>query len=1792
MPPAEPAPDLSSGMLSGSHSRIEEKNDYSKWKEVADELKMAGFPMNLAASFRLDHIPIDSQSVLRKKAHQLDLQIESLMTPLDDPLKVDEAILAIRTAICQGMSKEKFEKLMADHNFSLKCNVIWESDAIAYRCNTCSLTPCMSLCATCFKGGDHEGHDVTRFFSREGGACDCGNEDVLKEGGFCSKHGAQAERPPPPPPTIVSLAELIMLRVLMRVLDHFRTYKQHNENERVPKYMLMNHERGDQVCGAGKLITLLQECVDYGGPIRDAFAKILIDKEIEKSIWQAAEPGVGVDSLSTPSFRNYRENYKFFQQVSSEDLEHSMLDEYFPDFPKKDMTNTCFLHELLFWMQVRVFPQSLINLTLAFLGDTEYRDEFARRFFLLYPWTSDAMRAACEADGVEHGAISNASSRIIHVSVQMLSSAALCSRLTDEINLPRLMFGSVAYLLLSSDQRAVPIKPLGKEYGRNDETRAAYGFEPNPVENEEEDGEDEIEREEEGEVMGEDEMRAETERIIGLIREQHRELARVLLSMRPNLVARARHLETLADGPDMGDRLLEYLLEDEEPPERRRERRESERRGQWMTIDVEKSKVIRNHGYWFAMGDTQNLLSHPEVVVKMCRDETTMEIYFRVVEKMQCMDSISRIVTGDHLHNDIAEDHQRTLVLEYEMCASSMFNLVYGIVARSDDEAAEAFYRVCWSRLKNWFYKMDLEHAGKPLQLGRNTVTYHIPLSRHFSTLISYTDSLPSINSHLSHLCTEESKEFLHVLMLHPLRIHAARCEWSTSMWVRNGQQMRIPACLYSQTHMLSSYYVPDLDLMRLCAANLQPVDVLHALFESFSLGDVFRWKLETGTSGVFFSSDASLSLKRLEWVDTMVFGCLRLMAELVVLPGVGEQTDEESMRDDIVCKLAMMEMPHSRLRQSMAEKGSHGSEITDKYFEKILAQVADFSDPEQDESLDQGEYSLSQKAQMEYLCPLLVMGRATSLRAASSALQRLEQVERRLAGRPEHQVKDVWVPYRLPSFPSAIDGRSPFVKGIYRLIVHERLLETACYMLYQYTRDSLELERRLSGESPSDSAHEFTFKEQTMQLLIYLLSVGLLYMRTQPEAEEWRDRFHTDLSDEQSPNRSLGRSILSIGSVFMCSNMKRGEMSKEEEEKRIREMMREAVKNEIKERLVAGTPAEYYGRLLAILYRDDDRFRVMMDVRFPETVEQKMEVDERQDSPKESTPNTLLAKKRAAAEALKRRILEDKKRKGGETMRKLMEEEQMTQEDLDRLDVTDKAVELYECPICGDETPASFDQPIGLLVYMQFNGSYLNSIDATTSDQSLLEVDEDMRREEEEGGAGVKERYRKHARYWREKSGEIEPMVSGNHCDMMATPSWLEVKTCGHHAHISCLAQYRETVTGRRHRHDVLFCPKCRFPTNGLLPLRVRTGVEVNIVETLTNGSSDDRLAVFDTLTQQLQQLQLSDRKGTPEKMAQFAKPTRSYSIGTIRHLVVNNLSNRGDEAERFLEENSHVLLQGLLINNINRNIFVDAVGVNSVRPKCIDIVTEHLNFHSALTLTKDEIAITRAHVRELMMEEPSELYIMNEKKSSPKRSKWSDEDDEKERKEEEEEHDPMEGTSGDMVGRRSEREEKKIRKGKIDLANMMRGMPQEDLLALFPTKKRPQDASMEINMQKALTHPSLTDAERRNALFYGLDPTPRSEVRARFSAEWKRRCTPGKDVCEYDNRLPALFVRPLSMAARMTSVMMTSELNRESMLESLHVVARRLIVMAAIRWQLMAACAMDYGSIREWAEERREGE
>lgn len=78
--------------------------------------------------------------------------------------------------------------IVKQYDTTFKCGLVWTSNFVAYRCRTCAISLCMSLCANCFLNGDHTGHDFNMFRSPAGGACDCGDSFVMKPSGFCKDH--------------------------------------------------------------------------------------------------------------------------------------------------------------------------------------------------------------------------------------------------------------------------------------------------------------------------------------------------------------------------------------------------------------------------------------------------------------------------------------------------------------------------------------------------------------------------------------------------------------------------------------------------------------------------------------------------------------------------------------------------------------------------------------------------------------------------------------------------------------------------------------------------------------------------------------------------------------------------------------------------------------------------------------------------------------------------------------------------------------------------------------------------------------------------------------------------------------------------------------------------------------------------------------------------------------------------------------------------------------------------------------------------------------------------------------------------------------------------------------------------------------------------------------------------------------------------------------------------------------------------------------------------------------------
>jgi E3 ubiquitin-protein ligase UBR3 len=83
----------------------------------------------------------------------------------------------------------------------------------------------MSICAECFKNGNHEGHDYNMFRSGAGGACDCGDECVMNPLGFCKAHGCNKEKSQHQiiPNDLTKCCENMIAWLLFRILQFFRS---------------------------------------------------------------------------------------------------------------------------------------------------------------------------------------------------------------------------------------------------------------------------------------------------------------------------------------------------------------------------------------------------------------------------------------------------------------------------------------------------------------------------------------------------------------------------------------------------------------------------------------------------------------------------------------------------------------------------------------------------------------------------------------------------------------------------------------------------------------------------------------------------------------------------------------------------------------------------------------------------------------------------------------------------------------------------------------------------------------------------------------------------------------------------------------------------------------------------------------------------------------------------------------------------------------------------------------------------------------------------------------------------------------------------------------------------------------------------------------------------------------------------------------------------------------------------------------------------------------------------------
>ncbi|XP_020708415.2 E3 ubiquitin-protein ligase Ubr3 [Athalia rosae] len=328
-----------------------------------------------------------------------------------------------------GRTPDEFSNTVRIYDNATTCGLVWTPNFVAYRCRTCEISPCMSLCTECFKKGNHHRHDFNMFLSQAGGACDCGDTSVMKETGFCDRHGPKAAvNKVAAPSDLMCVAEAIMPRIILRLIQHLREYCKVGGPD----------DYRAAIQDADAYLTMLLDLNNMGALMRHVMTSALTNPQKYRCLMETS-------TTPTSSSRSEYDSYCHSSNKIYQDAVKSLPNPEPPDEYKKcaslqeHLEHSTFLEELVFWTVAYEFPQKLVCLLLNMLPDPDYKEALTRAFVLHYSRISMMLERSQDPDTL--------SNRVVHVSVQLFSNEKLALRMVDQMKLLHVMVISLKYMM-------------------------------------------------------------------------------------------------------------------------------------------------------------------------------------------------------------------------------------------------------------------------------------------------------------------------------------------------------------------------------------------------------------------------------------------------------------------------------------------------------------------------------------------------------------------------------------------------------------------------------------------------------------------------------------------------------------------------------------------------------------------------------------------------------------------------------------------------------------------------------------------------------------------------------------------------------------------------------------------------------------------------------------------------------------------------------------------------------------------------------------------------------------------------------------------------------------------------------------------------------------------------------------------------------------------------------------------------------------------------------------------------
>jgi hypothetical protein len=307
------------------------------------------------------------------------------------------------------------------------------------------------------------------FRSQAGGACDCGDESVMKKSGFCVRHTQKKKKNTSRKPSsecdhessahcdqcvhadtddchnaevtnecseLLLVAKALMAKIINRLLVELRR----NEVEALKEIDTY-------------INNLLNPLTSMGAAMRSVISEVLLDPLAYQEYACNCESSEIVRKCVLLSrchnYVNTRNELANFNLHGYHSGCSNCQDENCPHRESSSsLVHTSFVQELVFWMVIYNFPQKLVCFLLNMLPDTKYKEAFAKSFVQHYSRISMMLAnfrnyEDSTSTGGKPSAHDLLSNCVVHVSVQLLSNENLAVKLCENQQLLFIIIASL-----------------------------------------------------------------------------------------------------------------------------------------------------------------------------------------------------------------------------------------------------------------------------------------------------------------------------------------------------------------------------------------------------------------------------------------------------------------------------------------------------------------------------------------------------------------------------------------------------------------------------------------------------------------------------------------------------------------------------------------------------------------------------------------------------------------------------------------------------------------------------------------------------------------------------------------------------------------------------------------------------------------------------------------------------------------------------------------------------------------------------------------------------------------------------------------------------------------------------------------------------------------------------------------------------------------------------------------------------------------------------------------------------